>query len=62
MSRPMMNLQKKIRLRTFHLRRQKALGKEAMEIKILGVRKLRERIERGNPLWAATQKRICRSS
>ena len=27
-----------------------------MEIKIPGVRKLRERIERGNPLWAATQK------
>ena len=27
-----------------------------MEIKISGVRKLRERIERGNPLWAATQK------
>ena len=31
-------------------------GREAMEIKIPGVRKLRERIERGNPLWAATQK------
>ena len=27
-----------------------------MEMKIPGVRKLRERIERGNPLWAATQK------
>ena len=27
-----------------------------MEIKIPGVRKLRERIDRGNPLWAATQK------
>ena len=26
-----------------------------MEIKIPGVRKLRERIDRGNPLWAATQ-------
>ena len=25
-----------------------------MEIKIPGVRKLRERIDRGNPLWAAT--------
>ena len=28
-----------------------------MEIKIPGVRKLRERIERGNPLWAATENR-----
>ena len=37
-------------------RRQKARGREAMEIKIPGVRKLRERIELGNPLWAATQK------
>ena len=27
--------------------------REAMEIKIPGVRKLKERIERGNPLWAA---------
>ena len=27
-----------------------------MEIKISGVRKLRERVERGNPLWAATRK------
>ena len=27
-----------------------------MEIKIPGVRKLRERIDRGNPLWAATPK------
>ena len=26
-----------------------------MEIRIAGVRKLRERIERDNPLWAATQ-------
>ena len=27
-----------------------------MEIRIPGVRKLKERIDRGNPLWAATQK------
>ena len=27
-----------------------------MDIKILGVRKLKERIDRGNPLWAATPK------
>ena len=26
-----------------------------MEIRIPGVRNLRERIDRGNPLWAATQ-------
>ena len=38
-----------------HLRRQKARGREAMEIRIPGVRKLRKRIERCNPLWAATQ-------
>ena len=37
-----------------HLRRQKARGREAMEIRIPGVRTLRKRIERGNPLWAAT--------
>ena len=43
-------------LRTCHHRLQKAKGREATEIKILGVRKLRERIDRGNPLWAATQK------
>ena len=30
-------------------------GREAMEIRIPGVRKLRKRIERCNPLWAATQ-------
>ena len=44
------------RLRTYHPRRQKARWREAMEIKIPQMRKLRERIERGNPLWAATQK------
>ena len=31
-------------------------GREVMEIKIPGMRKLRDRIDRGNPLWAATQK------
>ena len=31
------------------------LGKKAMEIKIPGVRNLRKRKERSNPLWAATQ-------
>ena len=41
--------------RICHPQRQKARGREAMEIKIFGVRKLRERIERCNPLWAATQ-------
>ena len=34
---------------------QKTRRRQAMEIKIPGVRKLRERIERGNPLWRATQ-------
>ena len=44
------------RRRTYHPRLQKARGREAVEIKIPGVRTLRERIDRGNPLWAATQK------
>ena len=42
-------------LRIYHRRLQKARGRKAMEIRISGVRKLRKRIERGNPLWAATQ-------
>ena len=29
--------------------------RKAMEIRIPGVRKLRKKIERGNPLWTATQ-------
>ena len=42
--------------RICHPRRQKARGREAVEIKIPGVRKLRVRIERGSSLWAATPK------
>ena len=44
--------------RICHPRRQKARGREAMEIKVPGVRKLRKRIERSNSLWAATQKTV----
>ena len=42
--------------RICHPRRQKARGRAAMEARVHEVRKLRERTERGNPLWAATQK------
>ena len=41
--------------RICHLRRQKARGRKAMEIRVSGVRKLTKRTERSNPLWAATQ-------
>ena len=36
-----------------HLRHPKAWGRKVMEIRFPGLRKLRKRIERGNPLWAA---------
>ena len=42
--------------RTYHPRLQQARGREAMEIKILGVLQLRERSERSNPLSAATKR------
>ena len=37
-----------------HLRRQKARGTKAMEIRVFGVRKLKKMIERGNPLSTVT--------
>ena len=39
----------------YHLRRQKARGRKAMEVRVPGVRKLRKMIERGNPLSTVTQ-------
>ena len=54
-SRPMMSLIAKAPSNLTSLRRQKARGRKAMEITTPEVRKLRKRIERGNPLWAATQ-------
>ena len=40
----------------YHPRRQKARGREVMEIKIPGVRMLRKRKDRGDPLSAATER------
>ena len=40
---------------TLHLRRQNARGRKAMKVRVPGVRKLRNMIERGNPLSTVTQ-------